>query len=249
VKNFTYFYSNGNHKWGVVSRDPEKPDFLIDTNEYLICDNDKALITDPGGSEIFPEVFSAISKEMNPYGIEAIFSSHQDPDVISSLSLWLEVNKNIKCYVSWLWSSFILHFGGDKDNFIILEDEGREISIGSTKLNVIPAHYLHSPGNFNLYDGSAKILFSGDIGAALLPTDYKDLFVKNFDDHIRYMEGFHRRWMPSEEAKILWCEKISKLPIDMLCPQHGAIFKGEDVSRFINWFSELKVGSGNIQIK
>lgn len=30
--------------------------------------------------------------------------------------------------------------------------------------------------------------------------------------------------------------------IDMLCPQHGAIYCGADVGRFINWFAELKVG-------
>jgi flavorubredoxin len=35
---------------------------------------------------------------------------------------------------------------------------------------------------------------------------------------------------------------VSKLDIDMLCPQHGAIFQGADVERFINWFAELEVG-------
>jgi flavorubredoxin len=30
----------------------------------------------------------------------------------------------------------------------------------------------------------------------------------------------------------------------MLCPQHGAIYQGEDVARFIDWFSSLEVGSG-----
>lgn len=249
MKNFSYFYVNGNHRWGVVSRDPEKPDSIIDTNEFIICKDDKALLTDPGGSEIFPEVFSAISKELNPNCIEAIFASHQDPDVISSLSLWLEMNSSIKCYVSWLWSTFLPHYGQTENCFITLKDEGEQIPLGTIKLDTIPAHYLHSPGNFNLYDSNAKILFSGDIGAALLPSDFKELYVKNFDDHIIYMEGFHKRWMPSNEAKNLWCERVSNLKIDILCPQHGAFFKGEDILRFINWFAELKVGSGNIPVK
>jgi len=30
--------------------------------------------------------------------------------------------------------------------------------------------------------------------------------------------------------------------IDLLCPQHGAIYRGADVERFINWFAELEVG-------
>ena len=28
----------------------------------------------------------------------------------------------------------------------------------------------------------------------------------------------------------------------MLCPQHGAIYRGADVQRFINWFDNLQVG-------
>jgi len=27
-----------------------------------------------------------------------------------------------------------------------------------------------------------------------------------------------------------------------MCPQHGAIYRGKDVQRFINWFAELEVG-------
>ena len=56
------------------------------------------------------------------------------------------------------------------------------------------------------------------------------------------MEGFHRRWLGSNETKLDWCERVSQMNIDMLCPQHGAIFQGQDVTRFINWLAELKVG-------
>ncbi len=96
----------------------------------------------------------------------------------------------------------------------------------------------------HLYDEAAKLFFSGDIGVAMLPEDMSGLFVKDFDRHIHYAEGFHRRWMGSPEAKRLWCERVSTMQIDMLCPQHGAIYQGADVERFINWFSELQVGTG-----
>jgi hypothetical protein len=50
--------------------------------------------------------------------------------------------------------------------------------------------------------------------------------------------------MGSTEAKRDWCERVSQLPLDQLCPQHGAIYQGADVMRFINWFDELPVGTG-----
>lgn len=242
MKKLQFIYEDGDHKWAMIARDPDKPGYIIDTNEYLVVHGDEAILTDPGGMEIFPVVFSAICSGYNPANIKTLFSSHQDPDIISSLSLWLEYNPALKCYLSWLWSGFIPHFGGDADTFISIPDEGMDIQLNGLKLTFVPAHYLHSPGNFNLYDPKARILFSGDIGAALIPATEDELFVSDFDRHIKYMEGFHKRWMGSNEAKAVWCDRVGNMKIDMLCPQHGAIFKGENVYRFIEWFRTLRVG-------
>lgn len=244
MKKLEFIYENGPHKWAALARDNDKPGYVIDTNEYLISNGGRSILTDPGGAEIFPAVFSALSAASDPHSIVALFASHQDPDVISSLGLWLDFKPELKCYLSWLWDSFIPHFGGNADTFIDIPDEGMAIPLGNLTLQAVPAHYLHSSGNFHLYDESARILFSGDVGAALLPPDENGLFVENFDRHIRHAQTFHQRWMGSEAAKLDWCERISRLDIDMLCPQHGAIYQGEDVKRFIDWFAELEVGAG-----
>lgn len=244
MKKATTIFESGPHKWMAVARDPERPGYLIDTNEYLVIHGENALLTDPGGSEIFPAVFSAVSEAFNPMHIRGLFASHQDPDIISSLSLWLDFNPTLRCHLSWLWTSFIPHFGGQWDTFIPIPDEGMDIRVGNLTLQAVPAHYLHSSGNFHLYDEKARILFSGDVGAALLPPGEDGLFVKDFDRHIRHAEGFHRRWMGSKAAVLDWCERVGRMEIDMLCPQHGAIYRGADVGRFINWLSELDVASG-----
>jgi flavorubredoxin len=244
MKKTISIYSQGEHKWIVVTRDPSRPEYLIDTNEYLIISGHEAILTDPGGSEIFASVFSALCEVTDPSNIKKLFASHQDPDIISSLSLWLDFNPEIKCYLSQLWTSFIPHYGGTDKTFIGLPDEGSKIQLGTLELIAFPAHYLHSSGNFHLYDPKANLLFSGDIGAAIGFEEGNEIFVKNFDRHIRHAEGFHRRWMGSEVAKLDWCERVSKLKIDMLCPQHGSIYTGKDVERFINWLSDLKIGTG-----
>ena len=242
MKTARVIFEADSHKWIAIVRDPQRPDYLIDTNEYLVVDGDDAILLDPGGNEIFPAVFSALSAEFDPRKIDKLFASHQDPDIISSLSLWREFNPAIKCYVSWLWAGFVPHFGGDKETFVTIPDSGGDIMVGSQRLQAVPAHYLHSSGNFNLYDPKAKILFSGDIGAALLPPGEDGLFVEDFDRHIRHAEGFHRRWMGSEKAKRDWCARVGQMDIEMMCPQHGAIYRGEQVRRFIDWFAQLEVG-------
>lgn len=247
MKKIEVIYERGEHQWAVVARDPDRAGYVIDTNEYLITHRGESLLTDPGGMEIFPAVFAALSQEIDLSSLKYLFASHQDPDIISSLALWLDVNPALRCYLSWLWSSFVPHFGGDDTTFVPIPDEGMELSLKGLILQAIPAHYLHSSGNFHLYDPTAKLLFSGDVGAALVPPDEDVLFVENFDQHIRYARGFHRRWMGSNEAKLDWCERAAKLEIDMLCPQHGSIYQGKDVERFINWFAELEVGSGIVK--
>ncbi|HEY9899024.1 MAG TPA: MBL fold metallo-hydrolase [Pantanalinema sp.] len=238
-------FDDGDHKWIALARDPEKKGAVIDTNEYLIVSNGDALLLDPGGTEIFPSVLAAVSEHINLEQLKAFFASHQDPDIFSSLPLWLGICPNAQVFVPKIWSGFLAHFGYEYiDNFKTIEDAGGPLTYGrGLTLQMVPAHYLHSSGNFSVYDPHAKIMFSGDIGAALLPDDYTDFFVQDFDAHVKYMEGFHRRWMPSNEAKNDWVRRVRELDIKLLCPQHGAIFRDEQVGQFLDWFEALEVGA------
>ena len=41
-------YDDGNHKWVVFGRDPEKKKEVIDTNEYIIINQNQGMLLDPG---------------------------------------------------------------------------------------------------------------------------------------------------------------------------------------------------------
>jgi flavorubredoxin len=236
-------FNKNSHSWMVMGRDEDRRKEVIDTNQYLIQHNGRGLLLDPGGVENFSVVAAEFSKHFDLADVEAVFASHQDPDVISSLSLWIQTNPNLLVYVPKIWVSFITHFGVKLENIRPIPDEGGLITLGGHDLEVVPAHYLHSSGNLSVYDPQAKIFFSGDIGAALLPDDHTDLFVSDFTEHAKHMEYFHRRWMPSNTAKTRWIAEVRKRDVEMLCPQHGAIFKGENVDKFLTWFENLDVGS------
>ncbi|GLQ75555.1 oxygen-binding di-iron domain-containing protein [Vibrio penaeicida] len=234
-------FNQGSHRWVVFGRDPEKPDGIVDTNQYMITNRDEAILLDPGGIELFSAMLGCVVKEVPIENITHLFASHQDPDIISSLGLWDQALTKAKLHSPWLWEGFIRHFGMEKVDYAPIPDEGRSLNISGIEIQFIPAHYMHSSGNFSVYDPQAKILMSGDIGAALDAVD-APMFVQDFDAHIPKMEYFHQRWMPSNRAKTAWIEKVSKLEIDMLCPQHGGIFKGDDVKRFLMWLDKLDVG-------
>lgn len=234
-------FESKHHQWLVFGRDPDKPNKIIDTNQYMVVSKNNALLMDPGGIELFSVMLAAIVKHVPIERITHLFASHQDPDIISSLGLWDQALPDAKLHSPWLWEGFIRHFGMDNIEYSPIPDEGYTLNIDAANLTFIPAHYLHSSGNFNVYDEEAKILMSGDIGAAIEAAD-APLYVDNFDEHCQKMTMFHQRWMPSNRAKNDWVERVSKLDIDMMCPQHGRIFKGDDVKRFLDWFAKLDVG-------
>ena len=222
----------------------EKDEGLVQVNQYLIKDGDKGILLDPGGIHVFPRIVGNVSRYIDLDNIKQIFFTHQDPDVSSGIALWLSVTP-AQIHISKWWTRFIPHFGVfDAKKMIPIEDRGGYISLSSgRKLELIPAHFLHSTGNFSLYDPNSKILFTGDIGAALFPTNQRYLFVEDFDSHVKLMEGFHKRFLAGNAAIQAYLKKISKYDIQMIAPQHGAIFPNKETSqKFLTWLGNIKCG-------
>ena len=237
----THNIYNGKHQWIVFGRDEDKPESIIDTNQCMVINGKKALLIDPGGTELFAPMLSVVLQHVEIGGITDLFASHQDPDIISSLGLWDQVLPNATLHASWIWEGFIRHFGMNNIPYSAIPDSGGVLDFGDLGLQLVPAHYLHSSGNFHIYDPAAKILFSGDIGASLEPAG-SPMYVEDFDQQIEFMTDFHQRWMPSNEAKLDWVRRVRALDIQLMVPQHGRIFKGEDVQKFLDWFEKLEVG-------
>ncbi|NPA42025.1 MAG: FprA family A-type flavoprotein [Aquificae bacterium] len=219
------------------------PASAVQANQFVIIHGEEAMLLDPGGHKVQSKLFADISVLIPPKQIRYIFLSHQDPDIVASINYWL-MTTDATALISKLWIRFLPHFGLDsklEGRVMPIDDGGTRITLGGDcELKVIPAHFMHSPGNFQIYDPVSKILFSGDLGASL-GQDY--IFVEDFDAHVKYMEPFHRRYMASGKVLKLWANMVRQLDIETIAPQHGAVFKGKDmVSRFIDWVESLECG-------
>lgn len=125
-------------------------------------------------------------------------------------------------------------------NRIGIGDEGMRVKLGDCELLILPVHFLHSPGNFQVYDPISKILYSGDLGASLSMTY---TVVSDFDEHLQYMTGFHRRYITSNKALRAWAAMVKQLDIDMILPQHGVAFANKAyVAQFIAWLEKWPCG-------
>lgn len=216
---------------------------MIQATQHVIVDGDEAILIDPGGHKVYTALIIEISKAIKRLSkIKHIFFSHQDPDIISAANAWMLMTK-AKAYLPKIWIRFITHIGIDdivlKQVFPI-PDSGMEILLNGKTLKVIPAHFLHSPGNFQLYDQESKILYSGDLGASF-GQQYD--FVESFEDHIQYMQSFHKRYIASGNILKKWVKMVRKLDIEIIAPQHGAMVRGkENIEKYFQWLENLKCG-------
>ena len=236
-------YEDADHKFIWLGTESRYRKGVIQTMQYLIIDHGRGTLLDPGGVHLFSRVVASTSRYISVDKIDTIFFSHQDPDVSSGIALWLGVT-SARVYVSALWTRFLPHFGiVDTARVIPIEDRGGSLSLPSgAALRFIPAHFMHSPGNFCLFDERSKILFTGDIGAAVFGEGDETLFVDDFERHLPLIEGFHTRYIASNAVARKWCSIVTRLSPEMIAPQHGAVYRGEAVGKFLSWLSSLRCG-------
>jgi flavorubredoxin len=216
---------------------------MVQANQHVIVHGGEAIILDPGGHKIHSRLFAELSSTVSLNAIKHLFFSHQDPDIIAAANAWLMMT-DARGYISSLWMRFIPHFGIDElvvSRIQPIPDEGGSLELGDLRLEIVPAHFLHSPGNFHLYDPVSKILYSGDLGASL---GNAYTHVTDFDSHVPFMKGFHERYMASGRAMRAWAARARKLDIETIAPQHGAMIPGRtNVERFIGWVESLPCGT------
>lgn len=235
----TVLYEQDNHR-NILLEDFGQG-LSVQANQHLIVHGGEAMLLDPGGHKVFNKVLSETSSLVEIGRLKYIFLSHQDPDILAATNGWL-MTTDAEAWISQLWVRFVPHFGLDSlvaHRLRGIPDRGMLLELGGLELVILPAHFLHSCGNFQVYDPASKTLYSGDLGASL-GVDYIE--VDDFDAHLQYMTGFHRRYMAGNQALRAWAQMVRGLDIEIIAPQHGAYFKGEKVERFITWCEQLDCG-------
>lgn len=236
-------YQKEGHKVIWLGIDEKETGGAIQANQFLIIHKGRGVLLDPGGIHIFSRVVAAVSRHINLDAIDYILFSHQDPDVSSGIALWLSLT-NARVLSSALWLRFLPHFGiVDNSRIQAIDDHGSVLKIENTEVvRFLPAHFLHSTGNFTFFDPVAGYLFSGDIGASVFDPGEEYLSVEDFSAHLAHIEGFHRRYMASKAVLKRWVDIVRRLHPQMILPQHGSFYSGENLDAFLNWLEKLDCG-------
>lgn len=234
-------YADGVHR-NVMLRDFGLSGLAVQANQHLIVHGDEAMLLDPGGHKVYGKALVETLAVLGTAQLRYLFLSHQDPDIVAAVNGWL-MTTDAEAWVSAIWTRFVAHFGIDElmeKRLRPIPDDGMHLVLGGSPLVLLPAHFLHSPGNIHVYDPVSKILYTGDLGASL-GQEYR--IVTDFEAHVRHLRGFHQRYMTSNAVMRAWADMVSTLDVEIIAPQHGALFVGRDlVKQFVDWCANLRCG-------
>jgi nanoRNase/pAp phosphatase (c-di-AMP/oligoRNAs hydrolase)/glyoxylase-like metal-dependent hydrolase (beta-lactamase superfamily II) len=238
-------FQSGDKTWYLFHPDAKQARRGLDGNVLVYQAGGESVLIDPGGGAVFPDLLSALTGKVDLESIASIVVSRQGLDVAASLPLWRKVcPRDVRIFASALSTDAVIQLDTDLHP-VGIPDEGGAVPVnGAASLDVLPAPYLHAAEAVTIFDPDSGVLFSGDVGTAVMGDDLPDSpFVEDFDAHLPLMTGYHTRWMASDDARDAWLARVADLKVRFLVPRRGLVLRGDDVERFLDWFSGLAVGS------
>ena len=207
---------------------------------YLIKNGDESILIDPGSMLEFEETVRKIKSVVDMSSIKYIVLHHQDPDLVAAVP---EIEKlidreDLLIVTHSRMSLLIKHYLVTSEYYEIDKHDNMLITSNGYRLDFFTTPYCHSPGAFVSYEPESKTLFSGDIFGGLEESweFYAD------ETYFEKAKQFHEEYMPSKDIFNHALNKIEKLDIDLIAPQHGSIIEKKYIQNLIKDMKNLDCG-------
>ncbi len=208
-------------------------------NSYLIKDEKIALI-DTVWSPFAEEFISKLEDEVGLKNIDFIIANHGEVDHSGALPLLAEKIPNIPIYCS---NNAVKSLKGQfhKEFNLIPVKTGDKLSLGKKELIFIEARMLHWPDSMFCYLTKDNILFSNDAFGQHYANEFmfNDKVPQNelFEEAIKYYANI---LTPFSNFVVKKIEEILSLnlPINIICPSHGIIWRENPtqiVEKYLSW--------------
>ncbi len=207
---------------------------------YFIKNGDESILIDPGSMLEFSETVRKVKSIADIKSIKYIILHHQDPDLAAAVpEIEKLINRDDLLIVTHSRMSLLIkHYLVSSDYYEIDKNDNQLITSSGLKLDFLTTPYCHSPGAFVSYHPDTKTLFSGDIFGGIEESweFYAD------ETYFDKAKQFHEEYMPSKDIFNYALNKIEKLNIELIAPQHGSIIKKQYISNLINDMKNLDCG-------
>jgi len=208
-------------------------------NSYLVRDRKTALI-DTVWSPFGSEFVRTMEKEVGLDKIDYVIANHAEPDHSGALAELLSRIPGTPIYCTANGAKSLEgHFHRDW-NFVPVKT-GDTLDLGRCKLLFIEAPLLHWPDSLFSLLTEENILFSNDafgqhFASGLLFNDLVDQ-AELYQEGIKYYANILVPFSKLVEKKIDEFKKLN-LPLDMICPSHGVIWRDHPlqiVAKYLEW--------------
>lgn len=213
-------------------------------NSYLIQD-EKTVLIDTVWHPYDKEFVGNLKKEVDLNEIDYIIALHGEIDHSGSL---VELMKEIPEVPIYCTSNGVKSIKGQYHqewNFIEVKT-GDILDIGKNKLKFIEAKMLHWPDTMFAYMEGDNILFSSDAFGQHYASElmYNDLVDQHelYYEAMKYYTNIITPFSSFVEKKIEELVKMN-IPIDMICPSHGIIWRDNPlqiVNTYMDWAKGYK---------
>ncbi|WP_127836842.1 anaerobic nitric oxide reductase flavorubredoxin [Clostridium prolinivorans] len=207
-------------------------------NSYLIRD-EKTVLIDTVWAPFSKEFVSNLKNEIDLNEIDYIIVNHAEIDHSGALDELLKEIPDTPIYCTKNGKDIIKgHYHKDW-NFVTVKT-GDTLDIGKNKLTFIEARMLHWPDTMFTYYNGENILFSNDAFGQHYASEFmyndKVDYAELMQEAIKYYSNILTPYSSFVTKKI---EEVMgfNLPIDMICPSHGIIWR-ENPAQIINKYME-----------
>lgn len=211
----------------------------ISYNSYLIND-EKTVLLDTVDKAVRSVFIENLKSALNGKNLDYIVINHMEPDHCAVIADVYEIYPDVKIVCNSKTLSMLKQFfdfeNVDIDSSTMLVKEGDVLETGRHKLTFVMAPMVHWPEVMVTYDLTDNILFSADAFGSFGALN-GNVFARK-EDYTEVGISEARRYYTNIVGKYgaqvqTLLKKASKLPISVICPLHGPVWK-ENIELFVD---------------
>ena len=201
-------------------------------NSYLI-DDEKIAVLDTADRRKGEEWKANLKSALNGRQPDYLVAHHMEPDHAALIAWMMETYPSLKLICSAQAEKMLPNFfeGVNFEGRVMTVKEGDTLSLGRHELHFIGAPMIHWPEVIMSYDSFDKVVFSADgfgkFGALVNETDDWACEARRYYFNICGKYG-------SQVQMVM--KKLAKLDVQAICPLHGPVLKGEQLSAAIKLY-------------
>lgn len=214
--------------------------FGVMYHAYFI-DDEKTAVVDCVKDITEDAFLNAVQAGLKGRRLDYIVLNHMEPDHSSAITRLVELYPEARILCSAKAVDMLKNFYGIEQNVQAVK-EGETLSLGKNTLTWVMVPMVHWPESMMTYVVEQKVLFSTDAFGGF--GIFNSIFADEVTDAHRQSET--ARYFANIVGKVssVIDKTLSRvlsmnLPIEVICPSHGLIWRGGDVATILNEYIDM----------